>query len=484
MFSPKEFLRHPTEYVQNYREYCTALNEMRDYDEVLLDANSYFKKVAHVLKRERTKEMTVVINPYESASQDSFNSLRKACMANRSATHLTICVGSQELASFEFNFYEIPEVAWEKTQIRALSSALLGLPCLTHLKIDFSKLTADEEDGKPFLELFSALTRAKNLKHLMVKGYMLRHSDEMFGLTTSKEGPLAKLCQPLQNHPSLEHVTLCLQSDELPREASVAPIVKSFQSLPKLKSLEITDKARMAFGRAHLTCGGLDLQDILQTKTGLESLKMWLGHHAEKDHWVNEDLKQVARGLEANSSLRTLLLGVDPDSRKAMAAKQLDQTDHTARTEAMTSSEFFRQDSDSDYEESDDDESLPKYFGHREIFRSDPKKELLHVFQQGQNCTLCELSVFDMALHPKMAVFLELNGTGRKHLVDMNAAPEQWMSHIVLKQPQLSLDATFELLRMNPVAALPVTTSKEVKKSKKSRTKKSWRKKMTKVMRR
>ncbi|CAB9498906.1 unknown protein [Seminavis robusta] len=478
VFSPRDFLQNPKEYVQNIREYRKSRLDMKPYDEVFLDSDSYFNKVAQVLKRQRSKGLVVVINPYESACNDTVTSLRKACTSNQSITHLTIQIGSRELASFEFRNYEASDVAWKKSQIHKLSSSLLSLPCLTHLKIDFSHLVVDEEGGEPFLEVFQALPKAKSLKNLTVNEYELHLSDDNYNLVTSKVGPLAKLCQPLQHNLSLEQITLNLQSDNLPRESPAALIVMSFQSLPKLKSLEITDQARFASGQAHLTCGGKDLQEILQANTGLESLKLWLAYYANNNTcWKDEEnLLHVGRGLEANTSLQTLKVGTDPTACaiSGHAAKQLDETEHTEDTEEMISNEFSFPDYASEIQERDD-EFLNPAWG-RIKCQPKPQQELLRVFERGQNYELRELSLFDIVLPAKVAVYLQLNGTGRKHLLDSNAGPEQWMSHIVSKQSQLSLDATFELLRMNPAALLSTEAKRPKKKAK------TWRKRVAKAM--
>ncbi|CAB9528381.1 unknown protein [Seminavis robusta] len=440
-FSPREFLQNPKEYVHNLQAYRNSLLEMKPYDEVLLDSDTYFnKKVAHVLKIKRTKELVVVINPYESESisGDTFMPLRKACMANKSVTHLTIQIGSRELSSFGMHV-------------------------------------------------------AKNLKHLTVNEFMLYHSDENYSLATAKEGVHSELGHHLQHHPSLEHITLHLQSDELRREESVAPIVKSFQSLPRLKSLEITDEARMAMGQAHLTCSGSDLKEILHTNTGLESLRLSLGCYV---HWEHEDLKQVTQGLQCNSSLHTLVVGDQPTSaaattrmttaqnRTRVATKLWpDESQRTECTEDMMSSQFLGLDCSSDNDEEEGkghDLPLSTLSCHSSTLKPDPKKELVQVFERGQNCSLWELSLFGMALPPKLDVFLELNRSGMKHLLDNTIGTEEWTSLFLQRQPQLSLDATFELLRMNPAATLP---SGEGKKSKK-RGVKAWRKRMSKAMRR
>lgn len=422
-------------------DYYEAMHNMREFDEVVLDTDTYFSKVVHVLESNKeSASLNIVVNPYQSFENFDMKDLERECHTNQRIRDVTIRLGSAELDSFGFgeSCYDVPDVDWLPEQVRRLARALYSLPHLSSLRLDFSRAGCCADDMVPFYHLVGRFPKA--LKKLQLDDYPLQ------------EGALDKLRETLKGHPNMEHVILHLSTNTGSKEQSVQTLFATLETLPRLKEVEISDTTIGFSSCGSLSCRPMELCKFLETNPNLESVQLWLDYHKTKKHaWTKESLELVAQALRAPSiRLETLRVGVDSsmanrmDGVGALNAKAIED-DETDRTEEDWSGELSL-DAQLAVQALDQDNRRLSCHSYCETATT-PQHELVSVLES-TNRTLGDLYVFGLPLPAKLPVYLALNKAGRAQLLQ-SSNPEDWMKQIV--QHRNNLDCTLELLRLNPL---------------------------------
>lgn len=204
-------------------------------------------------------------------------------------------------------------MAWTAEHIKTLTQALMSIPRLTSLRIDYSHFNV-----VPFYQLLHHIT--SQLVSLQIDGYPLE-SDS-----------LQVLCWKLQSNSMLAELTLGICSDHA--NQSIQPIFQLLGSLPQLKNIVVSDSPKMVSQNGSVRCLAKELREFLKANRHLVLIQLWLESTPETN-WYPVSLRQVPKALKTNGRcLQTLVIGAEEDSvPKSVTKEDLDETDRTQEPE-------------------------------------------------------------------------------------------------------------------------------------------------------